>query len=39
VVAKLTRDYFAQRRAGGEPTFRAADYPELGASIDRTIWR
>ena len=37
-VAKLTRDYFGQRRAGQEPVFHAADYPELGTQIDHTIW-
>ncbi|TDL79500.1 alanine:cation symporter family protein [Palleronia sediminis] len=37
-VAKLTRDYFAQRRAGDEPVFRVAEYPELGEGVDRRIW-
>jgi alanine or glycine:cation symporter, AGCS family len=37
-VAKLTRDYFGQRKAGAEPVFHAADYPELGDGIDRRIW-
>ena len=37
-VVKLTRDYFAQRRAGQEPVFHGADYPELGDGIDRNIW-
>lgn len=37
-VAKLTNDYAAQRKAGNEPTFHAADYPELSGKIDRTIW-
>jgi AGCS family alanine or glycine:cation symporter len=37
-VVKLTRDYFAQRAAGEEPKFHAADYPELGDDIDHTIW-
>ena len=37
-VVKLTRDYFAQRKAGKEPVFHAADYPELGDGIDREIW-
>lgn len=37
-VAKLTKDYAAQRKAGKEPTFHAADYPELSGKIDRTIW-
>ncbi len=33
-VVKLTRDYFAQRAAGVEPTFHGRDYPELGDRID-----
>lgn len=37
-VVKLTRDYFAQRKAGIEPVFHARDYPELGEGIDHTIW-
>ena len=37
-VAKLTRDYFAQRKAGVEPTFHGRDYPELGDRIDHSIW-
>ncbi len=37
-VAKLTTDYFAQRRAGEVPVFHAADYPELAGKIDTTIW-
>lgn len=37
-VAKLTRDYFAQRKDGREPTFDAADYPELKDEIDADIW-
>ncbi len=37
-VAKLTKDYFAQRAAGQEPVFHAKEYPELGEGIDRTIW-
>jgi AGCS family alanine or glycine:cation symporter len=37
-VVKLTRDYFAQRKAGKEPVFHAADYPELGDGINREIW-
>jgi AGCS family alanine or glycine:cation symporter len=37
-VVKLTRDYFAQRRAGVEPVFHGRDYPELGDRIDHTIW-
>jgi AGCS family alanine or glycine:cation symporter len=37
-VAKLTTDYFAQKKAGMEPVFHAADYPELGDQIDQSIW-
>ena len=37
-VAKLTKDYFAQRKAGQSPVFHAADYPELAGKIDNTIW-
>jgi alanine or glycine:cation symporter, AGCS family len=37
-VAKLTKDYFDQRKAGVEPVFHARDYPELGDQIDHTIW-
>lgn len=37
-VAKLTRDYFAQRKAGKEPMFRIAEYAELGDGVDHTIW-
>jgi alanine or glycine:cation symporter, AGCS family len=37
-VAKLTKDYFAQRKAGNEPVFHGADYPELGDGIDHAIW-
>jgi alanine or glycine:cation symporter, AGCS family len=37
-ITKLTKDYFAQRKAGQEPIFHAADYPELGDEIDHTIW-
>ncbi len=38
-VAKLSQDYFAQRRAGTEPVFHADDYPELAGQIDTEIWR
>ncbi len=38
-VVKLTRDYFAQRKAGTEPVFHARDYPELGDGIDHQIWK
>ena len=37
-VAKLTKDYAQQRKAGLEPSFHAADYPELAGRIDETIW-
>lgn len=37
-VVKLTKDYFAQRKAGVNPTFHAADYSELKGQIDETIW-
>ncbi|MBH0239229.1 alanine/glycine:cation symporter family protein [Methylobrevis albus] len=37
VVAKLTRDYVAQRKTG-EPRFDASAYPELAGEIDQTIW-
>ncbi|MBS3847237.1 alanine/glycine:cation symporter family protein [Devosia sp. J2-20] len=37
-VAKLTKDYAKQRKAGLEPSFHAADYPELAGRIDETIW-
>lgn len=39
VVVKLTRDYDRQLGEGKSPTFRAADYPELGDGIDREIWK
>lgn len=38
-VTRLTKDYFAQRKAGHQPRFIAADHPGLGAGIDRDIWR
>lgn len=37
-VVKLTRDYFAQRKAGKSPRFEARDYPELQGKIDKNIW-
>jgi AGCS family alanine or glycine:cation symporter len=37
-VAKLTNDYFAQKKAGQLPIFHAADYPELTGQIDGEIW-
>lgn len=38
-VAKLTRDYFGQRRRGEEPRFIVNDYPELQGKIDSEIWK
>ncbi|MHC1551569.1 alanine/glycine:cation symporter family protein [Phyllobacterium sp. K27] len=37
-VAKLTKDYFKQKREGKRPTFHIADYPELKGQIDQEIW-
>ncbi len=37
VVAKLTRDYFEQKRTG-VPRFRCEAYPELKGKIDDQIW-
>jgi AGCS family alanine or glycine:cation symporter len=37
-VAKLTRDYFEQRRGGREPQFHGRDYPELEDEIEHDIW-
>lgn len=37
-VVKLTKDYFAQKKTTGEPTFNPADYPELEGKIERSIW-
>ena len=37
-VVKLTKDYFAQRKAGRTPIFHSADYNELRGKIDDTIW-
>jgi AGCS family alanine or glycine:cation symporter len=37
-VAKLTKDYLAQRKEGLVPHFKATDYPELEHKIDRDIW-
>jgi AGCS family alanine or glycine:cation symporter len=37
-VAKLTRDYFAQREQGREPRFHGKDYPELEAQVETNIW-
>jgi len=38
-VAKLTRDYFAQRKQGREPVFHGDDHPELSAKIETSIWQ
>lgn len=38
-VVKLTRDYMGQLKAGEEPTFKVADYPELKEKIHNNIWR
>ena len=37
-VVKLTRDYLGQLKAGEEPTFKVADYPELDKKIHNDIW-
>lgn len=37
LVAKLTRDYFEQKKQG-VPRFNSADYPELAGEIDQEIW-
>jgi AGCS family alanine or glycine:cation symporter len=37
-VAKLTRDYFDQKKQGKVPRFHAANYPELAGHIDKDIW-
>lgn len=36
-VAKLTKDYFEQRKSG-EPRFDPAAFPELNGKIDQRIW-
>lgn len=38
-VAKLTKDYFAQRKAGKSPRFEVEDYPELQGKISQDIWK
>ncbi|MEH6389301.1 MAG: alanine/glycine:cation symporter family protein [Pseudomonas profundi] len=38
-VAKLTKDYLAQRKQGVVPAFKASDYPELKEKINNNIWR
>ncbi len=37
-VVQLTKDYFAQRRAGREPRFVASDFPEIGEGVDHSVW-
>ena len=37
-VAKLTRDYRQQRKAGMKPVFDAAHFPELAGKVDTSIW-
>lgn len=37
-VARLTKDYFVQRKAGEEPLFRIAAHEGLSRGIDETIW-
>lgn len=37
-VAKLTKDYLAQRKQGEVPHFKSKDYPELHEKIDSNIW-
>lgn len=39
LVVKLTRDYFAQLKAHGNPRFQVSDYPELKGQIDENIWK
>jgi len=38
LVAKLTKDYFAQRKTTDSPVFDPKDYPEMADKIDLTIW-
>ncbi|NRA24252.1 MAG: alanine:cation symporter family protein, partial [Oleispira sp.] len=38
-VHKLTKDYFASRKAGQEPDFKAENFPELRNKIDGQIWK
>ena len=38
-VARLARDYLAQRKAGQEPTFVADEMDGLPGGIERDIWR
>ncbi|SMO97790.1 alanine/glycine:cation symporter family protein [Paracoccus laeviglucosivorans] len=38
-VAKLTRDYLAQRKAGKMPTFHLSQHPDIAKGVDPEIWR
>ncbi|RID93198.1 alanine:cation symporter family protein [Gemmobacter lutimaris] len=39
VVATLTRDYLAQRKAGQEPRFHIAAHPGLARGVEPEIWK
>ena len=39
VVAKLTRDYLAQRKAGQMPKFHLSEHPDLAKGVDPEIWK
>lgn len=39
VVAALTRDYLAQRKAGQEPRFHIAEHPGLARGVEPEIWK
>lgn len=38
-VIVVTRDYYAQRKAGKEPRFIAKDHPQICHNVDYEIWR
>ncbi|ADZ89387.1 alanine/glycine:cation symporter family protein [Marinomonas mediterranea] len=38
LVAKLTRDYFSQRKKGGNPRFDVNNFPEVKDEIDLSVW-
>ncbi|SCY15371.1 alanine/glycine:cation symporter family protein [Paracoccus tibetensis] len=38
-VAKVTRDYLSQRRAGIEPQFHIAKHPGIAPGVNRDIWK
>ena len=38
-VAKVTRDYLSQRRAGIEPQFHIAKHPNIAPGVNRDIWK